>query len=139
MYRVVNLRKSLLLETSANVALSVHVNDGNSQKRQYFRLDLEISFIDFFASTWTLVHPIDEKSPFSQFDLNNLKQEDIEIVIQMKAFDNTFAQHVHSRYSYTQNDIVVGAKFRPASRLDEEGNLRIPLDEFHDYDVVEYK
>jgi inward rectifier potassium channel len=68
----------------------------------------------------------------------NLDKEELELVIQLNAFDDTFSQYVHSRYSYQGSELVVGAKFRPASRVDDNGNLLIPLDEFHDYDIVTY-
>lgn len=138
MFRVVNLRNSTLLEIGASVSLTIHIKDGNENKRKYFRLDLEIDKIEFFPATWTIVHPINEKSSFSSLDLSNLKKEDLEIVIQLNAYDDTFSQYVHSRYSYQGTEIIVGAKFRPASQVSDNGNLIIPLDEFHDYDLVSY-
>ena len=138
MFRVVNLRKSLLLESSANVALTIHVNENGEQKRKYYRMNLEIPRIEFFASSWTLVHKIDEESPFQALDLANIHQEDLEIIIQIKAYDDTFAQNVHSRFSYQNNEIIVGAKFKPATKTDEEGNVVIPLDEFHDFEKVPF-
>jgi inward rectifier potassium channel len=138
MFRIVNLRKNLLLDTGATVAMTVHHKEGNESKRRYFRLDLEISRIDYFAANWTLVHQIDKNSPFNQLDLNNLRSSEFEIIIQIKAFDNSFGQHVHSRNSYTQDEIVVGAKFKPATRVDKEGNVILPIEEFHDYELVAY-
>jgi len=138
MFRVVNLRKSTLLEIGASVALTIHIKEGGENKRKYYRLNLEIDKIEFFPATWTIVHSLDEKSPLNTLDLNNLEKEDLEIVIQLNAFDDTFSQYVHSRYSYQGSEIIVGAKFKPASRVDESGNLIIPLDEFHDYDRVNY-
>ncbi len=139
MFRVVNLRKSTLLELEASVALTLHLMKDNEHRRKYYRLNLEINKIEFFPATWTIVHPIDGKSPFSALDLNTLPQEDLEIVIQLKAFDDTFSQQVHSRYSYLGNEVIVGAKFKPASRIDANGELIIPLDEFHDYELIAYR
>ena len=138
MFRIVNLRKSTLLEISANVALTIIIKEGDEHKRKYFRLNLEIDKIEYFPATWTIVHPLNDKSPFNKLDLNKIDKEDLEIIIQLKAFDDTFSQHVHSRYSYQGKEIIVGAKFKPASRIDEAGDLIIPLDEFHDYELVNY-
>lgn len=138
MFRVVNLRKSTLLELEASVAMTIHVKEANENKRKYYRLNLEMSKIEFFPATWTLVHPINDQSPFINMDLNNIDKQDLEVVIQLKAFDDTFSQHVHSRYSYQQNEVIVGAKFKPASHIDENGDLVIPIDEFHDYEVLNY-
>jgi len=138
MFRVVNLRKSTLIGVGASVVLTVHVKEGGENKRKYYRLKLEIGNIEFFPASWTIVHPINEKSPFNSLDVNNLVKEDMEIVIQLNAFDDTFSQHVNSRYSYHGDEIIVGAKFKPASRINESGDLIIPLDEFHDYELVNY-
>lgn len=138
MFRVVNLRKNTLLEIEASVALTILEKNRDEEKRKYYRLDLEISKVEFFPATWTLVHPINEKSPFKNIELSNLSKEDFEVIIQMKAFDDTFSQHVHSRYSYQQNEVIVGAKFKPASHIDENGDLVIPIDEFHDYNELNY-
>jgi inward rectifier potassium channel len=138
MFRVVNLRKSTLLEIGASVALTIIIREGDENKRKYFRLNLEIDKIEYFPASWTIVHPLDDKSPFNKLDLNKIDKEDLEIIIQLKAFDDTFSQHVHSRYSYQGKEIIVGAKFKPASRIDEAGDLIIPLDEFHDYELVNY-
>jgi inward rectifier potassium channel len=138
MFRVVNLKKSTLLEVDASVSLTIHTKEGVDAMRKYYRLNLEIDKIEFFPATWTIVHPIDEKSPFNSLNLKNLATEDMEIIIQLKAFNDTFAQQVHSRYSYQGNEVILGAKFRPASRMDEAGDLVIPLEEFHDYDLVDY-
>ena len=72
MFRVVNLRKSTLLEIGASVALTIHIKEGGENKRKYYRLNLEIDKIEFFPATWTIVHSLDEKSPLNTLDLNNL-------------------------------------------------------------------
>jgi inward rectifier potassium channel len=39
----------------------------------------------------------------------------------VKGFDETFSQIVHSRYSYRADEIVWGAKFLPAFRVEATG------------------
>lgn len=63
MFRVVNLRNSTLLEVGASVAMTIHIKEGNENKRKYYRLKLEIDKIEFFPATWTIVHPRDKKAP----------------------------------------------------------------------------
>ena len=94
--------------------------------------------IEFFFFSWTLVHPIDKDSPFNKIDLHNLEEEDFEIIIQIKGFDETFGQTVHSHYSYITEELVVGAKFRLAYEFDENGQSYLPVDKFNDFDIVEY-
>jgi len=62
-----------------------------------------------------------------------------EFIIQLKGFDQTFSQSVHSHFSYMSNEVVVGAKFRPAYSYDEDGTMLLPVDQFHDYEKVNYE
>ena len=138
MFRVINLRQSILLEMNANVALTMHKKENNQNVRKYYRLKLEIDRIEFFPASWTLVHPINEDSPFHDMDLQNLNSQDVEIIIQLKGFDDTFSQHVHSRSSYLQNEIIVGGKFNPAFEINEMGEIIVPIHKFHDFEQVDY-
>ena len=138
MFRVTNIRRSLLIAMSANVAISIRDVLKGADKREYYRLPLQLSNIEFFPGSWTLVHPIDKDSPFNKIDLHNLEKEDFEIIIQIKGFDETFGQTVHSHYSYITEELVVGAKFRLAYEFDENGQSYLPVDKFNDFDIVEY-
>ncbi|MCB0496024.1 MAG: potassium transporter [Cyclobacteriaceae bacterium] len=138
MFRVTNIRKSLLIAMSANVAISIRDVLKGDEKRVYYRLPLRLSAIEFFPGSWTLVHPIDADSPFNKIDLHNLEKEDFEIIIQIKGFDETFGQTVHSHYSYIEEELVVGAKFRLAYEFDEKGQSYLPVDKFNDFDQVEF-
>lgn len=138
MFRVTNIRRSLLIAMSANVAISIRDVLKGANKREYYRLPLQLSNIEFFPGSWTLVHPIDKDSPFHKIDLHSLEKEDFEIIIQIKGFDETFGQTVHSHYSYTEEELVVGAKFRLAYEFDENGQSYLPIDKFNDFDRVEY-
>lgn len=138
MFRVTNIRKSLLIDMKAEVSISIRDVLKGDNKRVYYRLPLQLNTINFFPGSWTIVHPIDEESPFSKIDLTRLEEEDFEIIIQLKGFDETFGQTVHSHSSYLSNELVVGAKFRPAYAFDDDGSSFLPVDKFSDYDVVGY-
>jgi len=62
MFRITNMRKSTLIELHASVSISLVENIGGEKVRKYFRLPLEIKYIEFFPASWTIVHPIDESS-----------------------------------------------------------------------------
>jgi inward rectifier potassium channel len=53
----------------------------------------------------------------------------------VKAFDETFGQTVHQRYSYRYHDIIWGGKFTPAFGVDESGNLQVHLDKVGKYEI----
>jgi len=57
-----------------------------------------------------------------------LTRAQAEVLILIKGFDETFAQSVHSRYSYRFDEITWNAKFTPAFEFDEGGNMVLNID-----------
>ena len=139
MFRVTNMRKSMLTELSASLSISIVEKVKEEKVRRYYLLPLEIKFIQFFPASWTIVHYIDQKSELAKIDLSKLNDLDAEFIVQLKGFDQTFSQTVHSHYSYICSEVVVGGKFKPAYSYDEDGTMILPIDQFHEYELVEYK
>ena len=54
----------------------------------------------------------------------------------MQGFDDTFSQVVHSRYSYRHDEIVWGAKFMPAFKVDNKGELVVEVDRIDEMKLV---
>ena len=48
--------------------------------------------------TWTVVHPIDSESPLWGVTPEEFEQQQAEVLILIKAYDDTFSQTVFSRY-----------------------------------------
>jgi inward rectifier potassium channel len=138
MFRITNMRKSMLIELNASVSMSIVEDVNNVKIRRYYRLPLEIKSIEFFPASWTIVHAINESSELNELDLNELKKMEAEFIIQLKGFDQTFSQSVHSHYSYICGEVVVGAKFKPAYSYDNDGTMLLPIDQFHEYENVDY-
>lgn len=109
MFRVVNPHGNQLLEIEATVALSILRE--NSELRNFHPLELERSKVVFLPAVWTVVHPINSESPFLKFNKADLFRLDAEIIIVIKAFDETFSQSVYSRSSYKASEILWGEKF----------------------------
>ncbi|RYD73177.1 MAG: hypothetical protein EOP53_20585, partial [Sphingobacteriales bacterium] len=53
---------------------------------------------------------------------------EVEITILFKAFDETFSQTVHSRYSFRAEEIIFGAKFSNIFGTNSDGITYIDLD-----------
>lgn len=117
-FRVVNKRTNTLMELEAKVMLMTVEGKPGNLKRDYRVLKLERNNVYFFPLTWTIVHPIDEHSPFHGKTADDLERLQAEILILIKGFDDTFSQTVHSRYSYRYDEIVWGARFAPAFDVD---------------------
>ena len=49
-------------------------------------------------------------------------------MVLVKAWDETFSQTVHQRFSYRYSEIVWGGRFTPAFGVDEKGELQVHVD-----------
>lgn len=127
-FRIVNLRPNILMELEANLVLMTVEGPPDNLKRRFESLKLERDKIYFLALTWTIVHPLDETSPLFGKSAEDLARLQAEFVVLIKAFDDTFSQAVHARYSYRYDELRWQAKFQPAFEIDGNGNLILNVD-----------
>jgi len=113
MFRIVNLRKSQIIELQAKLTLVRVTQKHGHWKRTYDVLPLERQRVTFFPLAWTIVHPIDEKSPLWGLGDEDLQKSRAEFLVLLSGVDEVFSQIVHSRTSYTANDVVWNARFAP--------------------------
>jgi inward rectifier potassium channel len=126
-FRVVNRRANSLMDVGARVMLMTVESQGGQSVRRYKLLKLEREEVMFLPLTWTVVHPIDEESPFWGKTAADLDRLQAEILILMRAYDDTFSQTVLGRYSYRHDEILWGARFAPAFSVDARGDLVLEL------------
>jgi inward rectifier potassium channel len=119
MFRVLNPQSNQLLEVEVTVSLSVKRK--NSDLRDFFLLELERSKVVFMPSMWTIVHPIDDKSPMHGMDSKTLLELGAEFIVTLKAYDESFSQTVYSRSSYLASEVKWGEKFAYIYRQEPEG------------------
>jgi len=136
-FRIVNRRPNALMEVEATVILMFVEGEPGQQKRKFQTLPLERETVDFLALTWTLVHPIDESSPLFGKTKEDMEQKQMEVIILLKAFDETFSQSVRARYSYRFDEIAWNAKFTPAFDFDETGTMVLNINKVGSYAPVE--
>jgi inward rectifier potassium channel len=130
--RIANLRDHQLIEIEVQLLLSRIEMERNQPMRKFYTLSLERKQISFLATSWTIVHPIDESSPMYGWDKEMIDASDPEIILVIKAFDDTFSQTVHSRASYKHYEMVWGAKFHPMF-LAKENHTVLELDKIGDH------
>jgi inward rectifier potassium channel len=111
MFRLVNGRSNQLIEVEAKVMFARFLKEGEKVVRRFDFLELERDRVAFFPLAWTIVHPIDEKSPLYGLTQEDLEKTDAEILILLSATDETFASVVHTRSSYKPSEIKFGHKF----------------------------
>ncbi len=88
MFRLTNLRKNSLIELEIDVTLGYL--DLHTKKRSFANLELERKKINLFPLSWTIVHPITEKSPFWKRTAPELEQMKIEIIVYSKVLMTLF-------------------------------------------------
>jgi inward rectifier potassium channel len=104
--------------------------------RRFYPLDLERSKIGLLSLSWTVVHPIDEHSPIFEKTAEDLADAEVEILVLLKAFDDTFSQTVHTRTSYRDEDIIHNAKFSSIFSRDNSGRTTLDLSRIGNTEMV---
>lgn len=135
-FRIVNKRISQLIEVEVELIYSHNELMGNINKRQFYTLKLERNKINFFASNWTIVHPITDESPLYLKNWEDLKKSDAEFFVMIKAFDNTFSQTVYLRYSYKAEEIIWGAKYLSMVGINDKGKDFVDIKMLNLYEEV---
>ena len=135
-FRTVNRRANTLIEPSATLMLMTVDRSDSKSRRDFTLLKLERSSVMLFPLTWTIVHPIDTDSPLFGKTARDLEALQAEFIVLVKAWDETFAQTVHQRYSYRYDEVVWGARFTPAFHVDGEGKLQVHVGKVGDH-VIE--
>lgn len=137
MFRLANYRNNQLIDIEVEVLLSVNALRDGKMARQFYNLELERNNINMLTLSWTVVHPVTEKSPLSGLTPQDLDDGDAEFLILLKAFDDTFSQTVHSRTSYQYEEIVWDVKFKSIIEPDSKGILTLNMAGLSDYEKVE--
>ncbi|MEO9966030.1 MAG: ion channel [Reichenbachiella sp.] len=137
-FRFVNGRSSQIIELEANVMISYTKEVKGKLQRMFYNLELETKKILFLPLNWTLVHKIDDDSPLFDLDQDTLENGSAEIMILIKGFDDTFSQIVHSRFSYTWEEIVWGGKFVKPYFNDDEGITHLDADLIDKFENIEF-
>jgi len=138
MLRLVPYTKNYLVNAEARLTLSMQIEEEGVKKNKFFSLELDISKANTLTSNWTLVHIINEESPFfnlTKYDIDNAKAE---ILVFVQGFDESFSNTVVSRTSYTFDEFIYGAKFLPMYHPNEKNSATIiHLNKLDDYELVE--
>ncbi|HTO22175.1 MAG TPA: ion channel, partial [Spirochaetia bacterium] len=130
--RVANQRTNALVDIEATMLLMTVEGSGPAAKRVYARMELERPKVFFLPLTWTIVHPIDAASPLHGKPPELLAAQSAEIMVLIRAFDDTFSQVVNARTSYRFDEIAWGYRFQPAFHHDEGGHLELDLAKMDD-------
>ncbi len=133
MFRAANERANRVLEAEVSVSITrdFRTVEGKSMRR-FEELKLVRSRSPLFALTWTVLHIIDEKSPFYGMTEEGLLKASGQILVVLSGMDETFAQRIHARHSYLPEDLVWNRHFADVITEDEHGRRLVDYTRFHE-------
>ena len=138
MFRFVSYKDNHILtnvDIKVNIGLKL-VENGN-EVYKFYDLNLERSHVESLPMNWTVVHPIDETSPFMGFAGEDMKIADVELYVLVRGFDDVYSNMVLQRTSYTYEEIIFNQKFIPMYRESEDGKTTIvELNKLNEYKAV---
>jgi inward rectifier potassium channel len=137
MFRMVPYTKNYLMNVEVKITLAIKVLENGQRKNKFFNMDLDVAKATTMTTNWTLVHIINEESPFYQLSKEDIISSEAELLIFVQGFDESFANTVISRNSYTWQEFIYGARFLPMYHMDAKGTTTVlDLDKLNDYETV---
>ncbi|MFL9484729.1 ion channel [Chitinophagaceae bacterium LWZ2-11] len=118
------------VEIKVNLALLLQENGTPTFK--FYELELERAKVDSLMMNWTVVHPIDEKSPLLGFTYEDIEAADLEVYVLVRGFDDVYSNTVQQRSSYTFREVKFNAKFVPMYREDGDTTV-LEMDKLNQY------
>ena len=86
---------------------------------------------------WTVVHPINEDSPFYNITREDLRTTDAEVYVLIRGFDDVFSNTVLQRTSYRYNEIIFNAKFEKMYyENDDDTTTIVEVNKLDDYKII---
>jgi inward rectifier potassium channel len=137
MLRMATYKNNHLTEVEANLTLALHEADGDKTITKFYPLDLQISKVNSLALSWTLVHPISEESPLFHYKMEDVAASKMEVIVNIKAFDDHFSNIVQQRTSYIYSQVIYGARFLPMFERARDGDYTVlELDKINEHELV---
>jgi inward rectifier potassium channel len=132
MFRLGNERASQIIEATVRVVMIR--SERTAEGVVFYRMrDLRLARdrSPALARSWTIMHPLDESSPLHGATPETLEGDEVELTLTVVGIDETSAQNIHARRSYTHAHVRWGA--RHADMLSErpDGRLQLDMREFH--------
>ncbi|MBK9736259.1 MAG: Inward rectifier potassium channel Irk [Saprospiraceae bacterium] len=112
MFRVAPFKNNYLSEVEVKLTLAVKEEENGVWTNKFYPLETQISKINMLILSWTVVHPLDDKSPLYGLSEEEIIDTPMELLIFIKGFDEAYSNAVISRTSYLNTEIVSHAKFK---------------------------
>ncbi len=133
MFRAANQRANVIYDATVTVSLArqVTTKEGHVMRR-FEELSLMRKRTPLFALSWTVMHRIDETSPLFGLDRDALFDMEAEIIVMLSGTDETLADVIYARHSYTPEEIFPERRFVDVLSVTGAGRRLVDLTRFHD-------
>jgi inward rectifier potassium channel len=133
MLRAANARQNQIANATAKMHVLIQETtlEGKSIRRIY---DLNLMRTDqpMFFLTWTIMHPITPTSPLFGMTPQDMADKKIMVLIRIVGFDESIAQDIQTRKSYSHCQVLHGHQFVDVSQIDPvDGTIHIDYQKFH--------
>lgn len=132
--RTANWRTNLIVEANLIVyLLMVEKTAEGETNRVPVELKLVRGSSPVFFLTWTVMHCIDETSPFyGEGAIERLRENGAQMFAMLTGYDQTLGQNVHASVSYKLEDIVPNARFADVLDVAPDGVRELDFSRFHE-------
>jgi inward rectifier potassium channel len=138
MLRAANRRHNQILEAQVRVYLMQdEISSEGEFMRRFHLLKLERDRTPRFTLSWTIMHPIDETSPFWQASPESLANSRAMLVISLNGIDETVYHSLHAPHTYVAGDILWNHRFVDIFHQTSQGQQFIDFKYFHEVESLE--
>ena len=137
MFRLVNARPGELSDVRIRVMIAYFETVDGVRERDFKLLELERDSVELFNLHWTVVHPINAKSPLKGFTPEMLRESEAEIIISVNAHEDTFSTRVRQRTSYLWDEVRWDVKFASIFTAAADGVIAIDVERLSRTEPVE--
>ena len=127
MLRLVNGRRTQMIEVEVEVTLSRFETVKGQHARRFYPLKLERRRVAFFPLGLTVVHPVTHESPLWEMTEPDFRATDPELLITVRGQTETTFQTVHARRSYKGDEVRWGQRFVSMYLPPQEGRVAIDV------------
>lgn len=137
MLRTVPFKNTNFTDAEAKMTLGLSIEENGIITNKFYNLNMEMNKINSLTLSWTLVHPILEDSPLYNLTKEDFKSMHGEIIVFIKTFDDMFSTVVAANTSYTFEEVIYGAKFKPMySRNKDNSKTILNLDNLNKIELI---
>jgi inward rectifier potassium channel len=137
MVRLANERATGLVEAQMKLVLVRDETTAEGEAvRRFHTLPLVRPSSAVFALSWTVIHPIDERSPLAGQSVESLRKSRADVYASLVGLEEATGQTVHARYGWRAEEILFDHRFVDVLVQLDDGRRALDYRRFHDVELA---